>query len=69
MAHDWAFGLPLDDYRTLPVRVAAVTLEQVNAAARKYARPERAFYLLVGDRDKMGTGFGDLGLGELKRLR
>jgi zinc protease len=69
IASNWAAGLPPDDLRTLPQRVAAVTLEQVNAAARKYARPERAFFLLLGDREKIGTDFRDLAMGELKVIQ
>jgi hypothetical protein len=30
-----------------------VTLDEVNAAARKYARSDQAFFLLVGDREKI----------------
>jgi predicted Zn-dependent peptidase len=47
--------LPLDNFQTLPERVAAVAWAEVNAAALKYARPERAFFLLLGDREKIGT--------------
>ena len=65
---DWAFGLPLDDFQTLPQRVAAVTVADVNAAAKKYVRPERAFFVLLGDREKIGTSTGDLGMGELVNL-
>jgi predicted Zn-dependent peptidase len=31
----------------------AVTVDEVNAAARKYARTDQAFFLLVGDREKI----------------
>jgi len=47
----WAFGLPLGDLETWPQRIASVTLEEVNAAARKCARPDKAVFLLVGDRE------------------
>jgi hypothetical protein len=50
-------------------RVARVTLAEVNAAAREYARPERAFFLLLGDREKIGTDLRDLGIGELKVMK
>jgi zinc protease len=69
VSRDWAAGLPLDTFQTLPQRVAAVTLAEVNAAARKYARPERAFFLLLGDREKIGTDMRDLGMGELKVMQ
>jgi hypothetical protein len=56
-------------FQTLPQRVASVTLAEVNAAARKYARPERAFFLLLGDRQKIGTDMRELGMGELKVMQ
>jgi len=35
----------------------------VNAAARKYAREERAFFVLLGDREKFEAQVRGLGLG------
>jgi zinc protease len=54
ISQTWAFGLPLSDLETWPQRVASLTLEEVNAAARKYARPDKAVFVLVGDREKIG---------------
>ena len=54
---------------TLPQRVAAVTLERVNSAARKYARPDRMLFLLLWDREKIGTDFRDLVMAELLVLQ
>jgi predicted Zn-dependent peptidase len=51
----WAFGMPMSYIQEWPQRIAAITLEQVNAAARKYARPDKAVFLLVGDREKIGA--------------
>ena len=53
IAWNWAQGLPLSELQSFSERLAAVTLDQVNAVARKYARPEKAFFLLVGDRQKI----------------
>jgi zinc protease len=53
IAWNWAQGLPPGDVEAFPKRLAAVTLDEVNAAARKYARNDRAFFLLVGDREKI----------------
>ena len=53
IAWNWAQGLPLSELQSFSQRLAAVTLDQVNAVARKYARPENAFFLLVGDRQKI----------------
>jgi hypothetical protein len=47
-ARTWAFGLPLSDLETWPQLISSVTLEEANAAARKYARPDQAVFLLVG---------------------
>jgi predicted Zn-dependent peptidase len=53
IASNWYRGLPISEIRTFPEQLEAVTLEQVNAIARKYARVEDAFFLLVGDREKI----------------
>jgi zinc protease len=49
----WSWGLPISDIQTFPERLAAVSLDQVNAVARKYARVDQAFFVLVGDRQKI----------------
>ncbi len=53
IAWNWAQGLPLSELEAFPARLAAVTVEEVNAIARKYARPDQAFFVLVGDREKI----------------
>ena len=53
VAWNWAQGLPLSELQTFGDRLAAVTLDQVNAVARKYARNDQAFFVLVGDRQKI----------------
>ncbi len=53
IAWNWSQGLPISDLQAFPARLAAVTVGEVNAAARKYARPGEAFFLLVGDREKI----------------
>jgi zinc protease len=53
IAWNWAQGLPVSDIEAFPARLDAVTLDEVNAVARKYARPDQAFFLLVGDREKI----------------
>jgi zinc protease len=55
VAESWVLDKSLNDLKTYEQRVAAVTLDQVNAAARKYAQPEKAAFLLVGDPDKIGA--------------
>ncbi len=55
IAWNWAQALPLSELRSFSERVAALTVEQVNTVARKYARPGEAFFLLVGDREKIAS--------------
>lgn len=61
----WAIGLPMTELQHEPAAVEATTLEEVNAAARKYAVPAAATYLLVGDRAKIAAGVRELGLGDV----
>jgi len=59
IAWNWAQGLPLSDFQSFSERIAAVTLDQVNAIARKYARPDQAFFVLVGDRERIAPQLRD----------
>lgn len=45
----WMYGLPADYWDTYPARIAAVTPEQAQAAARKYWDPSRLHIVAVGD--------------------
>jgi len=53
VAWNWAQGLPVSNLQAFAERLATVSLDEVNAVARKYARPDQAFFLLVGDREKI----------------
>jgi zinc protease len=55
VAESWVRDTSLNDLKTFQQRINAVTLDQVNAAARKYAQPDKAVFLLVGDPDKIGS--------------
>jgi zinc protease len=59
IAWNWAQGLPVSNLQAFAARLAAVTLDEVNAVARKYARPDQAFFLLVGDREKISPQLRD----------
>jgi predicted Zn-dependent peptidase len=50
---NWLYGLPADYWDTYPARVAAVTAEQAQAAARKYLEPGRLQIVAVGDATKI----------------
>jgi len=49
----WSMGLPMGELRRAMAEIEQATLEEVNAAARKYARPDLATYLLIGDRSQL----------------
>jgi zinc protease len=55
IANHWVLDKSLNDLKTFQQRIAAVTLDQVNAVARKYAQSDKAVFLLVGDPGQMGT--------------
>ncbi len=65
-------GLPDDAYQTLPARLQALTREPVNAAAARVVRPERAVWLVVGDRARLEPELRalaqELGLGPLRPI-
>jgi zinc protease len=48
------FGLGLDYDERLPALLAAVTLEEANAAARRAVDPERATVVIAGPYDDRG---------------
>jgi zinc protease len=69
LSRDWGWGMPISEMQTLPRRLAAVSLEQVNAFVRKYAQADRAVFVLLGDGEKIEPGLRDLGLGDVVRLK
>jgi zinc protease len=65
-ANLFLFGLPLDHYAKAQARYAALTAEQVNAAARKYIAPDKTLFIIVGDRAKIGAELEKLNLGPIE---
>ena len=65
-AEIFTFDLPLDYYATLPDRINAVTIEQVQAVARKYIQPDKIIVLAVGDRAKIEEEMKKLNLGKVE---
>ncbi len=45
-------GVPLEDYDALEAKIQALTLEQVNAALRKYVSTDKLVFLYAGDFEK-----------------
>ena len=54
--------LPDDYFRTVPERVAAVSLEEVQQAGAERVRPDALKVLVVGDRAEVEPGLRELGL-------
>jgi zinc protease len=65
MSGQWWTGRPVLDARRIPERIASVSIAEANAAARKYARPDAAILLLVGDRETIEHQIEALGLGKV----
>jgi zinc protease len=65
LASLWALGLPASELQREADEAAKATLAQVLGAAGKYARPDGASLLVVGDRAKVEAGLRELNLGEL----
>jgi zinc protease len=61
----WASGLPMAELQREYDDTVQATLAETNAAAAKYARPEKATIVLVGDYAKIGPGLKELTLGEV----
>jgi zinc protease len=65
IAELWVKELPFSELQRQYTATGALTLDQVTAAAKKYAKPETAGLLLVGDRSKIEAGIRGLNLGEV----
>lgn len=61
-------GLPKDYLETYRQRVEAVTIEQVQAVARKYIQTANAAIVVVGDAAKLGKQLSQLGAVEILNL-
>jgi zinc protease len=59
----WASGLPMSELQREYDDTVGATLAETNAAAARYARPEKAAFVLVGDYSKIGPGLAELKLG------
>ncbi|HET7712263.1 MAG TPA: pitrilysin family protein [Thermoanaerobaculia bacterium] len=65
VAEMWVLGLPMTELQREPEETMKMTLEAVNAAARKYAIPSSASVLLVGDLGKIEEGVRETKSGEV----
>ena len=54
LVNSWMLtGLPIEDFDELERKVDSLTVEQVNAAAKKYILPEKMTIVVVGDKSKI----------------
>jgi len=60
IAELWSAGLSTDELQREIDQTARITLEQANQAAQRYAKPDRAILLLVGDLKKIAPGLKEL---------
>jgi len=68
IARLWATGLPMAELQREADETAKVPLAAANAAAQRYAVPQRAALLLVGDWARIGPGIRELKLCEIVLL-
>jgi zinc protease len=64
----WSDGLPMSQLQGDYDQTAKVTRAEAQAAAEKYAKRDKAIWLLVGDRAKIEPGLRELSLGEVVLL-
>jgi zinc protease len=60
------YDLPTDFYQKLPTRFSAVTVEEAQALAQKYLKPDQMIVICVGDRAKIEADLRKLNLGKLE---
>jgi zinc protease len=57
----WIQGLPMSELQAVADALSTLTLDEVHAAADRWAKPEAAAILVVGDRAKVEAGLRELG--------
>lgn len=62
------FGLPDDYWQTYAAKVRAVSLADVDRAAREYLRPDREVFVVVGDRAKIEPALSKLGFARISAI-
>ena len=62
------FGLPDDYYTTYPGKVHALTVKDLEAAAKKLVHPDNLVWVVVGDREKIEPGIRQLNWGQIQLL-
>jgi zinc protease len=62
------YNLPDDYYQTYGAKVRALTVPDVEAAAKTVVHPDNFIWIVVGDRAKIEPGIKELNLGELHEM-
>jgi zinc protease len=62
------FGLPDDYFTTYPGKVRALTVSDLEAAAKEEVHPDQLVWVVVGDRSKIEPSVRELGWGEIQLL-
>ena len=62
------FGLPDDHFETLADRIRGMSVDQVNAAARRVLRPGSVIWIVVGDKESIEEGLRGLNLGPVYEI-
>jgi zinc protease len=60
------YGLPDDYYQTYAAKVRALTVADIESAAKTVVHPDNIIWIIVGDRAKIEPGIRELNLGEVK---
>jgi zinc protease len=68
LAESVRFGLPDDYWKDYAASVRAVTLAEVNRAAKTYLQPDRQVYVVVGDRASVEAGLRQLGFRDIRSI-
>jgi zinc protease len=62
----YVYSLPIDQYRTLPGQIDAVTAADMHRVAEKYLKPPELVIVAVGDRSKIEPGLRKLAFGPVE---
>jgi zinc protease len=68
MRNIFTYDLPIDYYRNLPEKFAAVGTQDVQQMAEKYLSPDKMVVVVTGDRTKIEPGLKELSLGPTEAL-
>lgn len=62
------FDLPEEYFISLQDRIAALTANQVEEAARGFIHPDRMLWIVVGDKTKIESGLREAGMGDIRTV-